>query len=151
MIRFIYDDNKEKYRLSWYVFDDGSFQVTVKHNSDYAGEAVVNVDEKGNLIVEDIRIRDDNDKCSKSTVLEEILSTANKLSFRGLGLGREVLKWIIDYSRQNNYKHIFGSIVQTDLTKSPFLVNFYKKYGFKDCAPYEHHIPGAKLYLVLDL
>ena len=151
MERFITDNKGQKYRVLPYDNADGSFDLQIKYKSQVAGEVVSSMRQEGDIVLEDIRIRDDNDpdNSRSPTFLSGLSGTA--MNFRGTGLGTKLLKLFMDCARNRGLKRVYCSIMERDISRRPYLLDWYKKYGFKECEPYEYHVPGAKMCLCLEL
>jgi len=154
MERFITDNKGQNCKVQTYDNPDGSFELRIKYESRRAGDAVSSIRQKGNLVLENIHIWDYNDPCdnrSPASIFGSNGTTGRAMNFRGRGLGTKLLKLFIDCARDRGLKRIYGSIMEKDISKTPHLIDWYKKYGFRECEPYKGHVPGAKIYICLEL
>ena len=151
MEAFILDNKGRKYKVICDEYPDGSFDLEVKYRSQFVGKAISTMRENGSMVLEDIYIRDDSEPRDKSAISNLLGSPSKPLNFRGRGLGTALLKRFINYVRSKGVTRVYGSISEEDLLSRPYLPEWYKKYGFKDCAPYQYHVPEAKRFLCLEL
>lgn len=133
MNRFIRDTFGQKYPLI--VNEDSAdlFYVEVKDKGERIGRAACSFKLTQSMIIEDLIIRDDSDEKPKFFMPRGKSKLKN---YRHRGLGTELLNIIVDHARRNSIRHIYGSIVQEDIDRTPSLVEFYKKRGFRRCDPY---------------
>lgn len=151
MDAFIFDNNGRKYRVVCDEYPDGSFDLEVRYRSQFVGKVTSTMRENDSVVLEDIYIRDDSVPRGKSAILSSLGPPSKPLSFRGRGLGTALLQRFINYVRSKGLTRVYGSIAEEDLLSRPYLPEWYKKYGFKECAPYQYHVPGAKVFLCLEL
>lgn len=61
--------------------------------------------------------------------------------FRGEGLGRALLEWIIAEARAAGYQWMYGDTIAEAM---PTALAMYRRHGFQECEPYlEQPSPGA--------
>ena len=147
----IFDNEGRKYKVVYVEYPDGSFDLEVRYRSQFVGKATSSMRENGSMVLEDIYIRDDSVPRGKSVILNSLGPPSKPLNFRGKGLGTALLQWFINYVRSKGLTQVYGSITKEDLLSRPYLSEWYKKYGFKECAPYQYHVPRAKIFLCLEL
>jgi len=148
---FITDDKGQNYGVQTYDNPDGSFDLRIKYESQDAGETVSSMRQKGDMVLEYICIRNDNDPDNSRSRTFLSRSSGTAIDFRDMGLGTKLLKLYIDCARNRGLKRLYCSIMERHILNKPYLVDWYKKYGFKECEPYPHHVPGAKICLCLEL
>jgi len=86
------------------------------------------------MIVQDLVIRRDSER-----------------NYRKRGLGTSLLNLAINRAKTKGKKHVYGSIVQVGIVKTPDLIQFYEKRGFVKCANYPGCLPNAVAYLCMDI
>lgn len=153
MKRFITDNYGQEYRVNVLEDSDDLFHVELRQRRDYVGEAKC-ILRKDMMELSDMRIRDDTGP--PESIIEHIMKNSVKSkvdtrSYRCRGLGTALLKFLIAYARKKQLKSIFGSIVQKDIVKTPNLVSWYEKRGFKKGSPYPGCIKGAVAWIHLEL
>lgn len=52
-------------------------------------------------------------------------------NFQGLGIGTQILTFMIESAKKQAIKRIYGEIVEVDYPKNPKLPQWYKSLGFK--------------------
>lgn len=151
MKAFIFDNRGRKYKVVCHEYSDGGFCLEVRYRSQFVGVATASTRENGSIVLEDIYIRDDNAPRDSSVILNLMAPSSELLNFRGRGLGTALLQRFIDCVRSKGLTRVYASITQEDLSRRPYLPDWYKKYGFRMCAPYQYHVPSAKIFLCLEL
>lgn len=151
MEEFVLDNKGRKYGVLRYDYPDGSFDLEIKYKSQFVGKAVSTMRENGSIVLDDIYIRDDSAPRDRNAFSDLLGSPSRPLNFRGRGLGTALLKLFIDYVRSKGLRRVYASIMEEDLLSRPYLLEWYKKYGFSECATYQYHVPGARVFLYLEL
>ncbi|WP_324664290.1 GNAT family N-acetyltransferase [Dehalococcoides mccartyi] len=101
------------------------------------------------MVIEDIEIR--NDFQSTDSFMASIMQPKEKRCYRGQGLGTVLLKLAIGTGKKKNLKRICGSIVRKDVDRTPDLIEFYERHGFKKISSYPSCLADAIAYICLDL
>ena len=153
MKRFITDNYGQKYRVNVLENSNDLFHTELRQRTDYVGEAKCML-RQDTMELSDIRIRDDADP--PESTIEYIVKSAAKSktdtrSYRRRGLGTALLEFVVAYARKKQLKRICGSIVQKDIVRTPNLVGWYEKRGFKKGPPYPGCIREAVAWIHLEL
>ncbi|NEP42518.1 MAG: GNAT family N-acetyltransferase, partial [Okeania sp. SIO2H7] len=61
----------------------------------------------------------------------KILHWGEPKNYRGKGLGSYLLRKMIEVARNQGIKKIYGDIEAEDLKATPYLIDWYKSFGFK--------------------
>jgi len=155
MKRFLTDSFGHRYKIEVVKNPDDTIHWEVRYKSDYVGLAKWTMLQTDVMELNDILIRDDSDTVDLS-IIERIMNERGKRkgttkNYRRKGLGTELLKSLVKFARENNVKQICGSIVRTDIIRTPNLIEWYKERGFREGPPYRGCIKEAITWIYLDL
>lgn len=157
MKRFIRDRCGEKYQIKVVKNPDDTVHWEVKYKGDHVGIAKWSFKTPDIMIINDICIRDDSDTTDLSIVdrliKEQARSKGEIKNYRHKCLGTELLKSLLDLARENKVKQVCGSIIKIDIIRTPNLIEWYEKRGFRKGPPYPGCIKEkaiAWIYLDLD-
>ena len=83
------------------------------------------------MLLADIFIENNADFDSINDKVFKVLHWGEPRNYRGKGLGGYLLRKVIEVARNQGIKKICGDIEQEDLKATPYLIDWYKSYGFK--------------------
>jgi len=156
-MQYIKDKFGVKYRLRKSKECDGFLRWDITLNGIRVGYIVGVI--KSNHLLElcELVVEDYSQPSGNSTIeslLFNELSEADKVNYRQKGLGKELLKVFINFAREQGFKRICGSVVQTDIViaaqQGIDLIQWYKRQGFEEGPPYIG-AQIAKTYVYLDV
>jgi GNAT superfamily N-acetyltransferase len=159
MKRFIRDRDGEKYSLKAVKHPDGTIHLELTYRGDWVGLVKWTLHPPDIMVVEDICIRDDSEPhIPGESIVEHSIKQARLKgeikNYRRRGLGTELLKLLLDLARENKVKQVRGSIIKLDAIKTPNLIEWYEKRGFRRGPSYPGCIGKDKaiawIYLDLD-
>jgi GNAT superfamily N-acetyltransferase len=154
MRRYVKDSYGQKYQIRVLEDSNDFFHVELRQGGQYVGEAKCLVRVPDTMELTDIRIRDDSDP--PESTIERIMkiaaeSKSNMKSYRRRGIGTALLQLVIDHVRERQLSRICGSIVEKDIERTPNLIEWYEKRGFKKGGPYPGCINKAVAWIQLEL
>jgi hypothetical protein len=116
------------------------------------GELTFSEPKKNILVLEYIEIYDDSDPQHSSLVESPSIKPSKQPKhFREKDLGTDLLKEFISFAKGKGTSSIYLSITKEHLKKSPFLADWYRKYGFQDCPRQVFLIGYAEMFMCLKL
>jgi GNAT superfamily N-acetyltransferase len=68
-----------------------------------------------------------------------------KKRFRGRGIGKQLLRSVLQFARRDGYEFIFGYLSHADCCRACWLPDMYKAHRF-DVQPVEHPLWAAQVY-----
>lgn len=150
----INDRYGQKYQILVRENSDNSFIVELRHKGEWVGMVKCMFYLPDTMVLEDIEIRDDSEP--PQNIVERILQgtarpKGDTKSYRRGGLGTALLELAIDVAKKKRLKCIYGSVAQKDIGRTPNLVEWYEKRGFKKSNPYYNCIPNAAAYICMEL
>lgn len=157
MKRFITDIYGQKYYIKVLENSADLFHVELRHRGEYVGEVKCILRPPDMMELSEIHIRDDSDSLDPgASIIESIMKSQAKSkdemrNYREKGLGTALLELVIDHAREKQLRHIYGTIVEKDIIRTPNLVEWYKKRGFKKGSPYPGCIEKAVAWIYLEL
>ena len=93
---------------------------------------------------EEVEVRDTN----VLSVLHWLRPKAKVKSFRGNGIGSMMLEQFLNWCRETNVSEVFGSVTQSDLEATPWLLDWYRRNGFEIRQPDDRCMANAVLMVV---
>lgn len=72
-----------------------------------------------------------------------LLPIEKRANFRRLGIGKRLLRAMLDYARQNGANRIYGSVVDQDIQANRDLLDWYASEGFTIRDPDEECLKNA--------
>jgi GNAT superfamily N-acetyltransferase len=72
-------------------------------------------------------------------------------SYRNKGIGTELLKLAVNCARKRRLKFICASVTKEDISKTPYLLEWYERRGFKKSGRYKGCIPDAVAWVCMQL
>lgn len=154
MKTFVTDNHGRRYQIKILENSDHFFIVEVRHQGEYVGIAKCALSLPDTMELSDIKIRDDSDP--PENIIDHMMksipsSKRDAKSYRHIGLGTALLKLVVDHAREKQVKRVFGSIVKKDIDRTPDLIAWYEKRGFRRCNPYPSCVAEAVAWICLDL
>lgn len=146
----ISDASGQKYKLAYTKYDDNSFDLEIWDGKYSVGEVTSTTRDGDTIVLEQITINPDEEEEGRTEILGAPKRTNDK-DYKHKHLGTNLLVEFIKCARKLKFQRIYASIVRKDLAKRPFLPQWYKEHGFRECEPYEYHAPDAAIFLQLDL
>ena|SRR5215216_3626368 len=107
---YIKDDRGEKFWVSWNDLQEDVAKIRLRYRSYQAGHVNINEENDTLLTLADIHV-------------------AN--SYRGRGLGKQMINRIIQWAKQSGYQEISGVIKPSEEVTLEYLQEWYKRQGFK--------------------
>lgn len=149
MKQFISDRYSQRYQLIINEDSDDCFSAELKRKGERIGKVKARFNLPDSMVIEDIEIRNDFDQ--SDSVMMSIIQPVERMNYRRKGLGTALLGLAIESGRRHRVKRIYGSIVQKDIDKTPGLVEFYEKQGFKRVKQYTGCLANALVCIRMDL
>jgi GNAT superfamily N-acetyltransferase len=149
----IQDKNGKHYNLRMINEDNRGYHLSVTQDHYRVGEIKCNIQDSGVMNIGDIEIYD-NIARSKPGILWfipwKVWKRLTKKNFRGRGLGSLLLELAINYARRRGLRQIRGFVVRKDLAATPWLLDWYSRYGFQ-IIPNDNHEPSnAVAWIIRD-
>jgi GNAT superfamily N-acetyltransferase len=69
-------------------------------------------------------------------------------SFRGRGIGSMMLEQFLNWCRETKISEVFGSVTQSDLKESPWLLDWYRRHGL-EVRPPDKRCIGNAMHMVV--
>jgi GNAT superfamily N-acetyltransferase len=156
MKRFIKDRDGEKYPLKAVKHPDGTIHLELTYRGDYVGLVKWTLHPSDIMEVNDLHIRDDSEPpIPGESVMERLIKQARLegeiKNYRRKGLGTELLKSLLVIARENQVKQVRGSIIKLDIIRTPNLIEWYEKRGFRKGPSYPGCSKNAIAWIYLDL
>jgi len=148
MKRFICDRYGQEYQLVVHEDSDDFFSAELRYRGEWIGKIECKFDLPDIMVVEDLEIRNDSDS---EPAFHRMRAKSNPINYRGRGLGTALLGLAVTSAKGKGVKHIYGSIVQKDINKTPNIVEFYERRGFKKVAHYPGCLANAVAYICMVL
>ena len=115
------------------VFDEaGYFYVFVKVGRDRVGELKADRTGDDQACLGEIRMQPDwkRTRSWRERLLRKPFQKFELVDFQNRGIGTELLQRLKDWCSRNKIREVYGSIVESDLKKTPRLIEWYRKRGF---------------------
>lgn len=154
MKQFVTDTRGQRYLLTVLDDSDDLFWVRLSRKGDWVGEAKCPMPLPNTMANGDIHIRDDSDpprSYTENWLRGDWKSRKSMKCYRHIGLGTKLLKLVIQHARMKLVKYIYGSITQEDINRTPRLLQWYEKHGFKKCGSYPGCIKDAFAWICMEL
>jgi hypothetical protein len=101
------------------------------------------------VLLGDLRVDDEVEAQMSSVPLFGWLRSKRRpVSYRGKGIGSILLDHFLGWCRDVNVVDVYGSVTASDLQKTPWLLDWYRRHGFEVLPPDSRCIGGA-LHLVV--
>lgn len=149
MRKYILDRYGKRYQLIIHEDSNNFFSAELKRKGEWIGKIEARFNLPDIMVIEDIEIRNDFNR--QESFIKFKIQPSKMKCYRHKHLGIKLLNLAIGNGKEKNVKQICGSIVQKDINKTPNLVNFYKKSGFKEVQRYPDCLANAVVYVCLDL
>ncbi len=154
MKKFITDRYGQKYGILVMENSNDFFIAELRHKGEWVGTVKCTFYLSDVMVLEDIEIRNDSDP--PESMVEQVLRGASSLNgetknYRQRGLGTALLELAINVAKKKRLKYIYGSVVQKDIDRTPNLVEWYERHGFKKSSPYYNCIPSVAEYICIEL
>jgi hypothetical protein len=97
------------------------------------GYAYSILDSENGLRLTDFKIEERRTIVFRKTGLFSFLRPTKReiRHFQGLGIGTQVIKFMLESAKKRGIKRVYGEIVEVDYPKNPKLPQWYKDRGFK--------------------
>jgi len=149
MKQYILDRLGQRYQLIIHEDSNEFFSVELRRKGEWVGKLEADFRFPNLMMIEDIEIRNDFERTD--SFMASIMQPKDKKCYRGQGLGTALLKLAIDAGKKKNLKRICGSIVRKDVDRTPDLIEFYERRGFKRISSYPGCLANALAYICMDL
>ncbi|MES2437463.1 MAG: hypothetical protein V4584_00260 [Verrucomicrobiota bacterium] len=132
--------------VSYDVVDEsGYFYVSAKVGCERVGELLVD-----KIAVERARLGSIEVKCDwsrrrswRERLKKEPLQIFDTISFRNRGIATNLIERLAGWCSRNGVGEVFGSVVESDLKKTPRLLEWYERRGFRICEPTDECLPES--------
>jgi hypothetical protein len=149
MKQFISDRYGQRYRLIIHEDSDDCFSAELRRKGERIGKVEARFNLPDSMVIEDIEIRNDFDQ--SDSMIMSIMQPVERMNYRRKGLGTALLGLAIESGGRHRVKWIYGSIVQKDISKTPGLLEFYEKRGFKRVNQYPDCLANALVCIGMEL
>jgi len=147
------DDLGQTYQLSLEKMSKDIYYIWVSQQKEHVCKLELKLHMPDTLIWGEIKIRNDFEPCEKIIVefMRSGIKQRDKKNYRGRGLGTALLKEVIAIARHTGFKRIYGSVMRDDITRIPYLLEWYQRHGFSMCEPYPGCIDSAAAWICIEL
>ncbi len=124
--------------------DDAFIILEARIDGIRVGRAVCSRD-GGRLQLGDIEVELEMPRSHRSLAsrLTRRLTGCTPMQLRGRGIGRELLKRVLQAADSAGVSEVWGNVTQADLERSPFLLTWYQRYGFELEATDDESVQGS--------
>jgi GNAT superfamily N-acetyltransferase len=143
--KFLKDNFGQEYTMEIIETKD-TFSGILYDRGEHVGHMGCKLYTTKQMNLDEVYIRDDSDPLDGS-----ISPGGRAKNYRNKGLGTKLLKLAINYARNRRAKFIYGSVTKEDISRTPFLLQFYERRGFKKSGPYKGCLPDAVAWICLEL
>ena len=156
MKRSIKDRYGETYPLRAVRHPDDTIHLELTYREDYVGLVKWTLHPSDIMEVHDLHIRDDSEPTVPGdSIMERLMKQASSRreikNYRHRGLGTVLLKLLLVMARENQVKQVRGSIIEKDTMRTPNLIEWYEKRGFRKGPPYPGCVRKAIAWIYLNL
>lgn len=129
-------------------YDTGLNVLAIWRDSIRAGIASCRWDnnEKMRLLICDMEV-----KAETMVQRKRLFRQERRATFRGLGIGKRLLREVIQQARLMGARELFGKVVESDLKNSPGLLDWYAREGFEIGEPIEGDMIPHMKSIVMNL
>jgi len=108
----------------------------------YVGSRVVGrldavIQSESTILLGDLHVEApiENDESHFFRAVRWLLPKQKPNSFRVRGIGSMMLQHFLNWCKETGISEVFGSVTQSDLEVSPWLLDWYRRYGFDVSSP----------------
>lgn len=108
------------------------------------GSLVAVMQSEASILLSDVKVGKDVAMAGKrSGILGWLQPKPQVASFRGRGIGNMMLRHFIGWCHDEGITEVFGTIVQSDIEETPWLLDWYRRNGFEVRPPDERALRNA--------
>ena len=133
------------------VFEEtGYFYVFVKVGRDRVGELKANRMGNDQACLSEIRMQPDWKRIRswRERLFRKPFQKFEFVDFQNRGIGTELLQKLSEWCSRNKIREVYGSIVESDLNKTPQLIEWYRKRGFHAFEPDGRSLRDAVMLVI---